>query len=53
MAFFVNVEAVPKPRWASEAASIGTVTFVHVPEAVKATPKLSPSVMVGWVNWNQ
>jgi hypothetical protein len=32
---------------------MGTVTFVHAAGAVKDTPKLSPSVIDGCVNWNQ
>jgi hypothetical protein len=53
MAFFVKVEAVPNPLCASCVPSMGTVTSVHDDGAVKDTPKLSPSVIEGWTNWNQ
>ncbi len=53
IAFWVKVDAVPYPRWLKEAALIGTVTFVHAAGAVNETPKLSPSVIDGCVNWNQ
>jgi hypothetical protein len=51
--FFVKVDAAPNPRCARDVVFIGTVTFVHVEGAVKVTPKQSPSVMDGWVSWNQ
>jgi len=53
MAFFVNVEAAPKPRCASDTAFMGTVTSVHAAGAVKETPNWSPSVIDGCTNWNQ
>jgi hypothetical protein len=48
MAFFVNVEAAPKPLCPSDPAFMGTVTFVQTPlGAVNVTPNWSPSVIDG------
>jgi hypothetical protein len=46
-----NVSGVPKPLWVSWLNR--TVTGVQAAEAVKLTPKLSPSVTAGMAIWNQ